>query len=145
MVPATRCSASDERGAGLIATIAGVSVFLVLLLFCAQLLFNLYATSVVTAAASDAVRIVARAGGEPGAQEVARATAEAHARELLGRYADRVGFEWTLGEREVALHVTAENTNFLFGSLALDAMQTVDRTVRARVECFREEDGTCRA
>lgn len=145
MVPATRCSASDERGAGLIATAAGVSVFLVLLLFCTQLLFNLYATSVVTAAASDAVRIVARAGGEPGAQEAARGGAETHARELLGRYADRVAFEWTLGPEEVALHVTAENRNFLFGALALDAMQTVDRTVRARVECFREEDGSCRA
>ena len=40
-------------------TFAGVLVFLVFLLFAVQLLFNLYATSAVTAAGLDAARVVA--------------------------------------------------------------------------------------
>jgi len=40
----------DERGGGPISMWIGFSVFLVMLLFAVQVLFNLYATSVVTAA-----------------------------------------------------------------------------------------------
>src|SRR5687768_13185417 len=86
-----------ERGAGLIGTLAGVTVFLALLLFAVQLLFNLYAASAVTAAAYDAARVVAGSdGGDLG-------RAEAHARQVLGRYADRVTFSWSLDGDTVAL------------------------------------------
>ncbi len=129
-----------DRGVGLVGTLAGVSVFLVLLLFAVQVLLNLYATSVVTAAAFDAARDAASAGGGAGAV----ADAEAKARDVLGRYADAVSFEWTVPDGDdVVLHVRAENRLFSFFGLRIDPLQRVDRTVRARIECFRSEAGTC--
>jgi hypothetical protein len=117
-----------------------VTVFLVLLLFAVQVLLNLYATSVVTAAAFDAARDVASAGGDPAA--VTRA--ETKARDVLGRYAGDVAFEWTVPSGDdVVLHVHAENRMFSFAGLRLDALQIVDRTVRARIECFRSEANEC--
>jgi len=118
-----------DRGAGLIGTIAGVTVFLAFLLFAVQLLFNLYATSAVTAAAYDAARVVAGSAGG----DVARA--EDHARQVLGRYAERVTFQWSVDADTVALRVTAENPIFLLpavgGAVGFDE---IDRTVRVRVE-----------
>ena len=45
-----------DRGAGLVSAVAGVVAFLAFLFFAVQLLYNLYATSVVTATAYDAAR-----------------------------------------------------------------------------------------
>ena len=85
-----------------------------------------------TAAAYDAARMVA--GGR--AADVS--SAEEHARQVLGRYADRVSFEWAVDGDVVALRVTAENPSFLLpavgGSLGFDE---IDRTVRVRVERLR--------
>jgi hypothetical protein len=119
-----------------------VAVFLVLLLFAVQVLLNLYATSVVTAAAFDAARDVASAGGDLTSVDIA----EAKARDVLGRYADRVSFEWTVPDAkgdDVVLHVRAENRVFSFPGLSIEPLQVVDRTVRARIECFRSEEGAC--
>lgn len=130
----------DERGAGLIGTLAGVTVFLVLLLFAVQVLFNLYAKSVITGAAFDAARMVASEGGDIAAVE----PAEAHARDVLGRYGRRVEFDWSRSTaNDVVLRVRAENRMFSFAGVGIDALQTVDRTVRARVECLRSEAGAC--
>ena len=130
-------SRRDDRGTGLIGTVFGVMVFLVLLLFAVQVLFNLYATSVVTAAAFDAAHQVADAGGDPAAQ----APALDHAHRVLGRYYEKVRFDWAGShDAQVNLHVHAENRNFAFAGLRLDALQVVDRTVKVRVECFREGD-----
>jgi hypothetical protein len=136
----SRPSSPSDAGVGLVGTLAGVTVFLVLLLFAVQVLLNLYATSVVTAAAFDAARDVATAGGDPAA--VSRA--EAKARDVLGRYADEVAFEWTVPSGDdVVLHVHAENRMFVFAGLRLDPLHTVERTVRARIECFRSETNGC--
>lgn len=136
----SRRAQRSDAGVGLVGTLAGVTVFLVLLLFAVQVLLNLYATSVVTAAAFDAARDVASAGGDAAA--VPRA--EAKARDVLGRYADAVAFEWTVPSGDdVVLHVHAENRMFTFAGLDLGALQTVDRTVRARIECFRSETNEC--
>ena len=134
---AATTSATDggERGAGLLPTVAGVAVFLVLLLFAVQVLLNLYATSVVTGAAYDAARTVAATGGDPMAVE----GAEDHARSVMGRYGDRVEFEWDVAGDDVVLHVSAENRMFAFPG----GVQRLDRTVRARIECVRTEDGAC--
>ena len=81
-----------------------------------------------TAAAYDAARMVAGADGD-----VERG--ESQARAVLGRYADRVSFEWTLDGDTVALRVTARNPSFLLpalgGAVGLDE---IDRTVRVRME-----------
>jgi hypothetical protein len=139
--PTSVRSRAVDAGVGLVGTLAGVSVFLVLLLFAVQVLLNLYATSVVTAAAFDAARDVASAGGDPAAV----AAAEAKARDVLGRYAEQVSFDWTVPDgSDVRLHVHAENRLFSFAGVTIEPLQTVDRTVRARIECFRSvEDGGC--
>ncbi len=100
-----------------------------------QALFNLYATSVVTAVAYDAARRVAGADGGPGSM----AQAEAEARQSLGRYSDRVSFDWSATDGEtVVLAVHAENPHMLLPAVAGPlAFDEIDRTVRVRVERFR--------
>ena len=120
----------------MIGTLAGVTAFLVLLLFAAQVLLNLYAVSTVTAAAFDAARIVA--GGDGGA--VAQPEAERQARRLLGRVGDDARFTWSYvdtdgapGADHVALRVQVESPSRLLPYLHLP-FQQVDRTVTVRVE-----------
>jgi Flp pilus assembly protein TadG len=140
--PPTRSirSAAEERGAGVVSTTAGVTVFLVLLLFAAQVLYNLYATSVVTAAAYDAARVVAGAGAR-GDTLQAEQQGKARFRQLLGRYGtERVE---TLDFSEstddvVVLHVRSRNPNLIFGGSGRTAFGVIDRRVRVRVERFQE-------
>src|SRR5438093_4554024 len=90
MVPDT---SDRDRGAGLFSTSFGILFFLGFLFFAVQLLFNLYATSVVTSATYDAARMVATSPHHP-ATQADLDDAVAHARTLLGSYADRATFEW---------------------------------------------------
>ena len=125
----------DERGGGPISTWIGFCVFLVLLLFAVQVLFNLYAASVVTSVSFDAARRVAGSDGGPASE----AQAEDQARQELGRYAARVTFDWTAtSDDEVVLHVQAHNPHVLLPVLAGPAaLDRLDRTIRVRVERFR--------
>lgn len=140
--PPTRSirSGVEERGAGLVSTTAGVTVFLVLLLFATQVLYNLYATSVVTAAAYDAARVVAGAAAR-GDPLDAEQQGKARFRRLLGRYGtDRVE---TIDFSEstddvVVLHVRSRNPNLLLGRIGRAAFGVIDRRVRVRVERFQE-------
>jgi hypothetical protein len=112
-------------------------VFLALLLFAVQVLYNLYATSVVTSVAFDAARKVAAAAAAE-AGEGAVGSAEAEARQALGRYGERVTFEWAVDGDAVALRVRADNPSFLLPAQAGPvAFGDIDRTVRVRVERFR--------
>ena len=104
-------------------------VFLGLLLFAVQALFNLYATSVVTAVAYDAARRVAVADGG----QSAMGRAEADARRELGRYGARVTFDWSASDDEfVGSRCESDSAN---------AFDHVDRTVRVRVEDFQTSGG----
>lgn len=127
-----------EQGSGVVSTVAGVTVFLAFLLFAVQLLTNLYATSVVTGAAYDGARTVAEAAGD-GEGGVARSEAEDHMRSLLGRYGERVSFDWRGTDGDVVrLRVTAENPTFLLRALGGRLPFTeIDRTVVVRVERLR--------
>jgi hypothetical protein len=117
-----------------ISSIFGLCTVLVLLLFAVQVVYDLYATSAVTAAAYDAARVVAGADGGPAATTVA----EEGARDALGRYGERVRFTWTLDGDVVQLHVVARNPGFLPESLRRPlGVDTVDRTVRVRTERLR--------
>lgn len=134
-------TAGDERGAGLIGLIGGVTVFLGLLLFAVQLLVNLYATEALTTAAYDAARAVASGDvdhEDPSAVVAAEARAEATAARVLGAYGDSVLFDWTVDAASVRLRVQATNPRFVLpvlgGALGFD---TVDRTVTVRVESWR--------
>ncbi len=124
----------DEEGGGPLSTWFGFVVFLGLLLFAVQVLFNLHATSVVTAVAYDAARQVAGAEGGP----AAIGPAEASARQTLGRYGDRVTFEWATDDEVVVLRVRARNPSFLLPAVAGPvSFGEIDRTIRVRVERFR--------
>ena len=124
----------DERGGGPISIWIGFSVFLVMLLFAVQVLFNLYAASVVTAVSYDAARRVA--GSDGGTTYIAEA--EDQARRALGRYASRVTFDWSgTSPEEVVLRVQADNPSVLLPLAGPAAFDQLDRTIRVRVERFR--------
>lgn len=128
-------SAADrERGTGVISSIFGLLVVLVLLLLAVQVTYDLYASSAVTAAAYDAARVVAGSDGGP----AATGTAEAGARRSLGRYGERMSFTWSVDGDVVELHVVAQNPSFLPVGLRRPlGVDVVDRTVRVRTERFR--------
>ena len=90
--------AAGDAGAGLIATLSGLLVFLALLLFAVQTLVALHTRSVVTDAAYEGARAVAGARvdhTDPAAVADAQADAEAKVRSLLGRFGDRVALDWS--------------------------------------------------
>src|SRR5690349_21083982 len=82
-----------EAGSGVLGTTFGVGVFLVLLMFAAHLLLNLWVTSTVEAAAHDAALDVALSGATGAERRAAEARALERARASLGRFADQVRFE----------------------------------------------------
>lgn len=140
--PVLSCARGEaERGAGLVGTFAGALAFIVFLLFAVQLLFNLYATSAVTAAGLDAARLVAAERvdhTDPAAVQAARVQAEAKARTVLGRYGNHVSFGWRVGDDVVQLHLRVRNPRVFFGGLdSAIGFDTVDRTIRVRVERYR--------
>ena len=120
----------NERGAGPIGAVVGVTAFLALLLFAVQLVLNLYATSVVTAAAFDGARIVAGSDGGPAAE----AEAEAHVRELLDGH--DLDLTWAYDGDVVALTVETDHPTSLLGGMRLP-YQRISRTVAVRWETFR--------
>lgn len=130
-----------ERGVGLIASAAGVLVFLMLLLFAVQLVFNLYATSVVDAAGQDAARIVASREvdhRDPTAVSAATASAERRARSLLGTYGRHVHFTWTVDGDHVSLRLEVARTKILPTAVASGVgLDEIDRTVTVRTEELR--------
>jgi hypothetical protein len=125
-----------EHGFGLIGSVAGVAAFLLFLLLAVQVTYDLYATSAVTSAAYDAVRIVA--GADALEQTDARGEAESSARRVLGRYGERVAFSWADDADHITLHVRSTNPGFVPAALRRPlGIDVVDRTVRARVERMR--------
>ena len=72
----------DESGTGLVSTMAGALVFLGLLLFAVQLLYNLYATSVVMQLATAAPS--ASTGDGPSVPELSRISPGSEVRRRSG-------------------------------------------------------------
>jgi hypothetical protein len=126
-----RCQ--DEAGTGLVATVTGAAVFMVLLLLAVQVCFDLYARSAVEAAAFDAVRVVT--GSDAAATPAALAAAEQEARQNLGQYGRLARFKWRVGSGTVSLTISVHDPSVLpaalFEPLGLD---TVSRTVVLRRE-----------
>ncbi len=100
------------------------------------MLFNLYATSAVTAAAYDGARLAA--GFDARSDPEARAAAEAHVRSVLGRYGrERLDVAWQddPNDRDVILTVSAVNPGFLPPSLRQPlGFDRIERTARVRIE-----------
>lgn len=129
----------DDRGTGLISTVAGVLVFLMFLLFAVQLLFALYASSTVTAVTSDA----AHRAASPSAPDLG--TVEAEARANLGRVGDSARFTWSTADTDadgeadtVVLEVVATPPRFVPPSVGgVVGFGEIHRTARARIEGFQ--------
>jgi len=124
----------EDAGAGLISSVAGVTVFLAFLLFAVQILVHLFATTYVNAAAFEAARIAS------GADQARAATARARGLETLGDFAQRVSvFDVTVGDDQVRVRVTATSPALLprmFGRVL--GTDSIDRSVvlrRERVQC----------
>ncbi len=127
-----------DDGSGLVGTIGGVTVFLVLLSFAVQVLFNAYATSAITAAAHDAAHIAA-AGSvdrtDPAAVEAQIGVAESHARSVLGRYSERVEFQWTVDDDLVRLTITGQHPHLAVDHVSdVFGLNQIERTIEVRVE-----------
>lgn len=110
-------SRGRDDGAGVVSTFIGAVVFLLFLLFAAQLLLGLYAESVVGAVAYDAAKTAAGADGRVGA-------AEAAARRQLG---DAAQFTWSVSDDAVRLTIRVPRWG----------RGHVVRTVRVRTERVR--------
>jgi hypothetical protein len=134
-----------ESGQGLIPTVFGFAVVLLLLLLAVQVVFDLYARSVVTSSAVDAVRSVTDfsssqaydpTSATPNPSEVeAEARAVDRAEAGLGGYARATTFTWlpaSAGEVELRVSFKVSGTSFSLASLPL--LNSFTRTVRARVE-----------
>ncbi len=122
----------DEGGTGLIASVVGVAVFLILLLLAVQVIFDLYARSAVTAAALDAASAVAGSDGR--ATPAAQADAVANARAILGRYGARASFAWQITPNKVELTVSVSNPSVLpsFAATGLGLSQLTRSVVMNR-------------
>ena len=125
----------------MVGTSAGFLVFLLLLFAAVQILFNLYATTMVTSAAHAAVREVA---GHAAAPDRCAAVAGAEARfvERLGDYGrdGRAALTWNCTSPDVvSVQVVAEHPTVLPARMAgLMDLGRLDRTIVVRVEEFQE-------
>ncbi len=124
----------------MVGTSAGFFVFLLLMFAAVQILFNLYATSIVTAAAHDAAREVA--GFDASTDRCAAVSrAESRFTEALGQYSEagHVALEWTCGDPDVVrLRVVADHPTILPARLSgLLSLGHLDRTIEMRVEALR--------
>ncbi|GAC1589819.1 MAG: hypothetical protein NVS3B21_06790 [Acidimicrobiales bacterium] len=157
---ARRWTVRSEAGQGLIPTVAGFGVVLLLLLLATQVTFDLYARSAVTAASVDAARAVADErqsaayGTNPDAAMLAVQQAQDRAGRALGAYGRVTSFRWNLlptaadpSEVELRAHFDLRGTRYsLVGPLALPGLNQFDRTVRVRVErLVCRPDQACKA
>lgn len=123
--------AGPEDGTAIVGTVFGFLAFFVLLMFCVQVLFHLYVTSLVTAAATDAATMVARSGGDPATETEARAAAVA---DLGGWGAQHVLFRWVEVDAQVVrLQVIADSG----AVLPLPGLsRRIERTVTVPTQVF---------
>lgn len=121
----------DEHGAGSVASVFGVAVFLGFLLVAAQLLIHLYATSTVTAVAFDSARRAAADGGDC-------ASAESRARTALGGWAQdpsEVVITCTRGGERTRLRISGPSPALglrIYGQMA--GQDAIERGASVRTE-----------
>lgn len=133
MVPWTRCwtcrARPGDRAAGLLSSAFGLLFFLVFMLLAVQVLWSLYATTVVTGAAHDAGRLVARTG-DP-------AAGIARFESTIGSYPADVAITVPTGEGTVVVVLTGENPTLLPDRFArVLPFGLIDRTIEMRAEVF---------
>jgi len=131
---------SDERGSGLIGTSAGFLVFLLLLFAAVQIMFNLYATTMVTTAAHEAAMKVA--GFDASSDRCAAVpAAEAAFVDSLGQYgrAGHATLTWTCNDpQRVIVRITADHPTMLPKAVAgLFGLSHMSKVIEVRTELKR--------
>ncbi len=128
--PAPRLRHGDD-GSGVVSSLTGVVAFLAFLLLAVHLIVGLYATSIVTDAASTAARRVAGASAvdDPEATHLA----EAEIRKLLGAIGDRAEVAWAIDADSVRVTVRVPRP----GVVRLLGDGVIERTVTVRRELVR--------
>ncbi|MGI9623150.1 MAG: hypothetical protein ACR2PK_09970 [Acidimicrobiales bacterium] len=118
-----------ERGAGIFSSVFGLMFFLVFLLLAVQVLWSLYATSVVTGAAYDAGRLVARSGNPE----------DGHARfeTVVGSYDAQITISMPTLDGPVTVELTGQNPTMLPDQFArVLPFGDIERTIEIREEEF---------
>ncbi len=133
MSPADR----GDRGAGLIGTSTGFMVFLLLMLAAVQILFNLYATTMVTSAAHEAA---SRVAGFDASTDRCAAVPEAEAAfvDALGQYGRdgnaTLGWDCNNPDR-VIVTITADHPTILPNAVAgIFGLSHLSKTIEVRTE-----------
>jgi hypothetical protein len=116
----------------MVGTMIGATIFLVMMLFAAQFLVRLYATSVVTSATYQAAQAVAVTGGQPSAIASAESQARARMGSLGGTHARFIWRE--VDAQQVVLEVIDMSPSF---TPLPSSYRRIDRTVIVRSERFR--------
>lgn len=125
----------------MVGTSAGFLVFLLLLLAAVQILFNLYANTMVTSAAHTAARTVA---GYTASADRCASVEAANNRfvEALGDYGDggHATLEWTCSDPDaVTVRISARHPTILPERMSgLLGLGRLERTIVVRVEAFVE-------
>ncbi len=119
-----------ERGAGVLSMTIGMMMFLIMLVFAVNLLYNLYTTSVISSLALDAARDAAELGGDTGAAMT----------EFESQVADATQFTITETDTHVVVTI-AWTSRSLFPALDNDApaFGTINRTFTVRREQQQEQ------
>ncbi|MEO0492162.1 MAG: TadE/TadG family type IV pilus assembly protein [Actinomycetota bacterium] len=125
----------------MVGTSAGFLVFLLLLFAAVQILFNLYANTMVTSAAHEAARSVAGHAASGDRCSAVEGATEQFV-EALGTYGEegRATLEWTCSDpASVTVQVTAEHPTILPARMSgLVGLGRLERTIVIRVEGFVE-------
>ena len=134
-----RWTSLDDIGTALISSIAGLLVFLAMLLFAVQTLIGLYTRSVVTDAAHEGARLVAGARvSQSGAGGAARTLGSGPNERSDASSGDSATTCASTGRPAppdtVSLRVRARPPGFLWDALRGPGSALVDRTVTVRVE-----------
>jgi hypothetical protein len=124
-----RFGRATDRGTGLFGSVFGLMIFLVFMLLAVQVLWSLYATSMVTGAAYDAGRAAARNGSA----EAGMARFE----HTVGGYDADVEISVPAGQGAVTVVITGQNPTMLPDRFArVLPFGTIDRTIEIRNEVF---------
>jgi Flp pilus assembly protein TadG len=135
--------ARDDRGAGMISSLAGLTVFLLFLLLAVQVLVGLYATSTIRATLHDAASRAAAGGAGTDPADLARLSDQAEA--SLGAMGDRTDIELRLVDDDgdgtgdvIAGEAVAVPPRFVPRSVGgMLGFEDIRASVRVRVERFR--------
>ena len=134
-----RDQTDQERGAGVFSMAIGLMMFLLLLTFSVNLLYNLYTTSVISSLAIEAARDVAEFDGSDPSAGIGAAEMEFRSEVANATFFElRVVNDAVLGDTVEAEITWASRS--LFPALSnARAFGVIDRTFRVRVEQQQDE------